>query len=386
MNLKKLNINIMKRKIIDSFLGLLIMLLISANSYSQTVELISSNLQIVTANSLTFDFYVKNTSASDWTYSGGQYKWTFNNAILNSGTLTWSMVPGSSEFTGGLPGSVITGGTAPNLYLRTTAPTPGANFIIPANTSKRFGTFKIQTSAAAFVNVNPIIILSTLAPQTTAIYFWNGATQTQITGTNRTITDIPDAPLPVQLASFTGNVLNKRDIKLTWKTSQEFNNHGFDVERKAASGQWSKVAFVNGKGNSNVTVTYNYEDLKLNTGKYSYRLKQIDNNGNFEYFELNTSIEVGVPTKFDISQNYPNPFNPTTKIDFDLPYDSKVNIVLYDISGREVKTLVNETRTAGYHTLQFNASDLSSGTYFYRIMTKSAGADFVTTKKMMLVK
>ena len=81
-----------------------------------------------------------------------------------------------------------------------------------------------------------------------------------------------------------------------------------------------------------------------------------------------------------------NPFNPVTKIDFSLPLDAKVSIKLYDITGREVKTLVNDSRTAGYYTVQFNASDLSSGTYFYRIMTKSSAADYIMTKKMMLVK
>jgi hypothetical protein len=97
-------------------------------------------------------------------------------------------------------------------------------------------------------------------------------------------------------------------------------------------------------------------------------------------------VDVGLPAKFNLSQNYPNPFNPATKIDFDLPFDSKVNIVLYDMTGREVRTLVNESRTAGYHTVQFNASGLSSGTYFYRIMTKSNSGDYVITKKMVLVK
>ena len=97
-------------------------------------------------------------------------------------------------------------------------------------------------------------------------------------------------------------------------------------------------------------------------------------------------MEVGVPSKYNMSQNYPNPFNPVTKIDFDLPIDSRVNIVLYDITGKEVKTLVNDQRTAGYYTVQMDGSSLSSGTYFYRVMTKSSGADFTMTKKMMLVK
>ena len=93
-----------------------------------------------------------------------------------------------------------------------------------------------------------------------------------------------------------------------------------------------------------------------------------------------------MPGKFNLSQNYPNPFNPVTKIDFDLPLNSKVNLVIYDVSGREVKTLVNDERAPGYYTLVFNASSLSSGVYFYRIIAKSAEKDFVAFKKMVLIK
>lgn len=195
-----------------------------------------------------------------------------------------------------------------------------------------------------------------------------------------------DSPLPVVLSSFSSSV-NSRDVKLTWKTESEMNNAGFDVERSVSGlNQWVKAGYIAGKGNSTSPVSYSFEDKKLNSGKYNYRLKQIDNNGHFEYYDLSNVVEVGLPTKFDLSQNYPNPFNPTTKIDFSLPLDAKVSIKLYDITGREIKTLVNDSRTAGYYTVQFNASDLSSGTYFYRIMTKSSAADYIMTKKMMLVK
>lgn len=207
--------------------------------------------------------------------------------------------------------------------------------------------------------------------------------------------------MPVTLSSFASNV-NKRNIKLLWTTASEINNAGFEIERREQGkgdrvqgtgtngndnyGSWGKVGFVKGKGTTSSISRYEFNDLKLNTGKYNYRLKQIDYNGNYEYFVLNNEVEVGVPDKFNISQNYPNPFNPVTKIDFDLPFDSKVNISLYDITGREVRSLINEQRTAGYHTIQFNASDLSSGIYFYRIITKSSAKDFVMTKKMAVVK
>ena len=74
-----------------------------------------------------------------------------------------------------------------------------------------------------------------------------------------------------------------------------------------------------------------------------------------------------LPTEYSISQNFPNPFNPTTKIDYSLPVDGNVKILIYDIAGREVMNLVNETQTAGNYSVNFNGINLASGMYFYRI-------------------
>ena len=194
--------------------------------------------------------------------------------------------------------------------------------------------------------------------------------------------------LPVNLQSFIYKVFEQRNIKLTWVTSREENNSGFDIERKlSGTNIWSKVGYVKGSGNTNNIVTYNFDDRKLNSGKYNYRLKQIDNNGNFKYFEMTGQVEVGIPSKFDLSQNYPNPFNPMTKIDYQLPADSRVNIIIYDITGREVKTLLhNEQKAAGYYTIDFSSSSLSSGMYFYRFLAETNDKQTVLTKKMMLIK
>ncbi|MFA5011869.1 MAG: T9SS type A sorting domain-containing protein [Ignavibacteria bacterium] len=193
-----------------------------------------------------------------------------------------------------------------------------------------------------------------------------------------------DSPMPVALSSFS-SVVSNRNIKLNWVTDNEQNNAGFQIQRSAFSGQsteWQSVGFVNGNGTKSTPTNYSFEDKNLNTGKYKYRLKQVDNNGNFEYFELSGEVEVGVPKKYDISQNYPNPFNPVTKINFDLPENGLVNIRLYDMLGREVAVIVNEVRNAGYHTVQFDASKLSSGIYFYKM---SAGK-FNGIKKMAVIK
>ncbi|CAN5578055.1 hypothetical protein BH10BAC5_BH10BAC5_20140 [soil metagenome] len=218
----------------------------------------------------------------------------------------------------------------------------------------------------------------------------NTGTQTvQITGLSDfskfTLTD-SDAPLPVELGSFT-SFAEQRNVELKWSTSTEQNNTGFDIERKVSGApSWSKVGNVTGHGTSSVTNSYSFKERNLPTATYNYRLKQIDNNGNFHYYELSNEVIIGVPAGFSISQNYPNPFNPATKINYDLPFDSKVSIVLIDLTGRQVAEILNTTQQAGYQTVSFNASNLSSGTYFYQINANGGNQSFSKTLKMMLVK
>ncbi len=92
--------------------------------------------------------------------------------------------------------------------------------------------------------------------------------------------------------------------------------------------------------------------------------------------------QTGVPLKLDLLQNYPNPFNPLTTVTFALPSASTVRLAVYDMLGRQVSVLLNEVRTAGQHTVAFNAVGLASGTYTYRL---TAG-DRVLTKRMLLVR
>jgi endo-1,4-beta-D-glucanase Y len=199
--------------------------------------------------------------------------------------------------------------------------------------------------------------------------------------------------LPVELVSFTASV-DRREVYLRWTTSGELNNSGFEIERSSATGgvkgetsnEWKKIGFINGNGTSNETKNYSFTDRGLNTRRYNYRLKQVDYNGNFEYFNLAGEVVIGVPDKFDLSQNYPNPFNPVTKINFDLPFDSRVTMKIFDITGREMATLINDVHEAGYYTVTFDAGDIASGIYFYRIIAEGGKQDFVMTKKMLLLR
>ncbi len=190
-----------------------------------------------------------------------------------------------------------------------------------------------------------------------------------------------DNPLPVELSGFM-SVINSNSVTLHWTTTFEQNNSGFDIERASGKSEWTKIGFVSGSGNITTPVNYSFTDRNLNIGSYNYRLKQIDFNGNYEYFSLLNEVNIGIPAQYSLSQNYPNPFNPSTKIDFQLPSDGNVSIKLYDISGKEVLQLMNEQRAAGYYTVDLNSASLSSGIYFYTI----SSGNFVNTKKLMVVK
>jgi len=94
------------------------------------------------------------------------------------------------------------------------------------------------------------------------------------------------------------------------------------------------------------------------------------------------SLIADLPKTYSLKQNYPNPFNPSTVISYALPNNAYVTLKVFDVLGNEVASLVNEEKSAGNYTVEFNASGLSSGIYFYRIQTES----FVDTKKLILLK
>ena len=189
-----------------------------------------------------------------------------------------------------------------------------------------------------------------------------------------------NSALPVELTSFTAELKNNA-VELNWNTSTEVNNYGFEIERSNLNNNFDKIGFVKGSGNSNSAKDYFFTDKLTLSGKYFYRLKQIDNDGAFEYSKV-VETDFKLLQSFELSQNYPNPFNPTTRISYSIPLDSRVELLIYGITGELVKSLVNEYQTAGIYTIDFNAADLSSGIYFYKITAN----DFLQIKKMSVIK
>jgi len=142
---------------------------------------------------------------------------------------------------------------------------------------------------------------------------------------------------------------------------------------------------------SNLTDKYYLDfDISPNT-EYIYEIFLVDENGN-EVISKSDSVTTGtltskwrdfvIPKDYSLSQNFPNPFNPTTTISYQLPKSSFVKLTIYDISGRLVDKIIDEKKNAGYYTVEWNAENVCSGVYFYRI---EAG-NFVAVKKSLLVK
>ncbi len=196
--------------------------------------------------------------------------------------------------------------------------------------------------------------------------------------------------LPVELMNFSASVNNGK-VNLNWSTATETNNYGFEIERLKNSRieklqNWERINFINGNGTTAEPKFYQFTDEDLKSGRYSYRLKQIDYDGSFEYSKV-IEVEISSPSDFSLSQNYPNPFNPSTTIKYSIPtlgtsFMKFVTLKVYDILGNEITKLVNEEKPSGNYEVDFNASGLASGIYYYTLTL----GNFTITKKMIVIK
>lgn len=204
------------------------------------------------------------------------------------------------------------------------------------------------------------------------------------------ITKAVSSALPVELTTFTASV-NENNVTLNWSTASEINNYGFEIQRCLTSSSdinkndttWIPVGFVNGNGTSNSINSYSFVDNNPPNGNIYYRLKQINNDGTFEYSNM-IEASFSKPGTFELSQNYPNPFNPSTIISFQIPVNSFVTLQVYNMLGEKVATLVNENKSPGKYNviLSANKYNLSSGIYIYVL---KAG-NFSSVKKFILMK
>jgi len=187
-------------------------------------------------------------------------------------------------------------------------------------------------------------------------------------------------PLPVELSMFSATI-NGSTIILTWRTETEVSNYGFEIEKSSQANHWEKLGFIKGNGNSNSPKEYSFTDFPKEFTNLQYRLKQLDTDGRFQYSNI-ISVYFDIPNQYELKQNFPNPFNPVTNIYYSLPADGFITIKVYDLLANEIKTIINEEKTAGNYFTTFDGSELSSGVYICTMVAKN----FNKSIKMLMLK
>lgn len=379
------------------FLGILFVILFAFTGYPQTPTYQATllNDSLVSSTVYEFDIYLLRTDTTEFQLGGCQIGLTFSDNIRNGGTLTATTIPGTCEFSNPVqapanPNVVTLQGSTRVWKLASKAPPGIGNGSIISNVAPgtRVGRFRL-TNTVDFSAVTADFAWTFLSTQyQTKISAYYGGLNQEITTPATHLNSLLNPILPVELTSF--NAVNHgREVTLNWETKTELNSSAFVIERQAVNNnpeEWETIGSVSASGTSTTPREYSFTDQKLNSGKYSYRLKMTDNDGTFEYSNV-VEVEIALPKDYAISQNYPNPFNPTTRIDYQLPFDSKVNLELYGITGERVATIINSELSAGYYTADINASamNLASGVYIYRMTAQNpTGQNFVQVKKLIL--
>lgn len=191
--------------------------------------------------------------------------------------------------------------------------------------------------------------------------------------------------VPVELTSFNAELTDNK-VNLSWATSSEINNHGFEIQKSSDKERgFFTIGFVKGAGTTSENSFYKFTDKTLAAGTSYYRLKQVDLDGSFRYYGP-VEIKYSGITDYELSQNYPNPFNPTTVINYAIPQDGEVSLKLFNILGVEIAELVNEYKEAGKHSFEFSVDVLDgkigSGVYFYTLKSGT----YTQTRKMILLR
>ncbi len=210
-------------------------------------------------------------------------------------------------------------------------------------------------------------------------------------GTTEIVLSGTDVPLPIQLASFSGQFIEGGGVQLEWTTASELNSYGFFVQRRREStADWFEVpnSFVPGHGTTHRPHDYLFTDRTVGTGSWWYRLRQVDLDGTTHFSEpiavaTLTSVDDRVPIEFSLKQNFPNPFNPTTTIAFTVEQPGLASLSVYNLLGQQVAIPFNESATPGKrYDVTFRPGQLPSGVYFYQLKSGARSA----IGKMLLMK
>jgi hypothetical protein len=188
-------------------------------------------------------------------------------------------------------------------------------------------------------------------------------------------------PLPVQMIYLQADAIDNSFIRLSWATAVEINNDGFDVERSVDGQNWVKIGFVDGHDNSTVQNNYRFDDVEVSPDVvYYYRLRQVDNDGAFEYTDI-VSARIRGAVTFNVAEFVPNPTMDRTDLVISGTKDQEVSVTFYDVVGRKVLESVHGIGK-GANRISFDLGRLPSGTYTAVVTS----ANEVYTRKVVLAR
>jgi hypothetical protein len=219
-----------------------------------------------------------------------------------------------------------------------------------------------------------------------------------ITGDRGNIpSSLQDISLPVELTNLAAAYAPEEKVILKWQTESEVDCAGFNVWRcETGDTIYSKISrnLIPGSGSSSDRHYYTYSDREVENDKeYSYRIEEIDIYANSTFYGPVTiligenKVQLSTPISLSLMQNFPNPFNPITEIKYEVPIESQVSLVIYNVLGEVVNTLVDEYQQANIYSVKWDGRDMNgrivnSGIYFYKL---EAGLQ-VIKRKMTLLK
>jgi hypothetical protein len=187
--------------------------------------------------------------------------------------------------------------------------------------------------------------------------------------------------LPVEMMYLEANPINNAYIQVKWATAIEVNNSGFQVERSVDGQTWTQIGWVNGHNNSTVQNTYTFDDVNVVASVvYYYRLKQVDNDGAFEYTDI-VSARINGEITFSVKDFVPNPTMDKTSLILTATKDQDITVTFYDVIGQKVMESNHQINRGG-NRIEFELGKLAGGTYTAVV----SSANEIYTKKVVLTK
>lgn len=318
-----------------------------------------------------------------WSATGGASIAEGSDTPSNGGSASLEITPSDSAVVSGVPGGIdVSANTAPYLNMQvkradsvdldvTLADGDGDLFRLgtgnyTAKTGSDFAVMSLPLSAFEMMEGSSgdgtMGVVDSMAVQTTDI---NGSSALIVDNISFT----QSSALPVEIASFTGQV-DGRDALIRWQTASESNNAGFKLLHKAPDAESSrKVAFVDGAGTTTEAQQYKHQVNDLSAGTHRFQLQQVDLDGSTSLSDPLTLTVGAKRTHLELMGA--NPFSTTTQIEYTVEGSGPLEVALYDMMGRKVRTLVKGSHSENTtRTITLNGSDLSSGIYFLRLKTK----------------